>query len=402
MTQNGSSISMRAYSSLIDFFRLEAAGGIMLVAASVIALIVVNSSLDGLYQGFLDFPVHIGLADFAIKKPLVLWINDGLMAIFFLLVGLELKREFVEGQFADRKQIMLPAMCAMGGMIAPMAVYAAFNWNDPIAMNGVAIPAATDIAFALGVLSLLGSRVPVALKLLLTAIAVADDLGAIIIIAVFYTSNLSLLSLGLATVAIFGLWLLNKFKIIRLSAYLLIGLCMWVAVLKSGVHATLAGVVLGLFIPIGGDQEGSPRPSERLEHFLHPWVAYFILPLFAFANAGVSLEGIQWSNLADAIPLGIVAGLFVGKQIGVFGIAFILLRLKWVRLPEGLNLKLLWGLSMLCGIGFTMSLFIGSLAFEGQGESLQVSYRLGILLASFIAAIAAFGFLKWQLRKKKA
>ncbi len=393
------SFPTRAYSSLIEFFRLEAAGGIMLVAASVIALIVANSPLDGLYQNFLDFPVHVGIADFAIRKPLVLWINDGLMAIFFLLVGLELKREFVEGQFADRKQILLPAMCALGGMVMPMLVYAAFNWNDPVAMNGTAIPAATDIAFALGVLSLLGSRVPVALKLLLTAIAVADDLGAIVIIAVFYTSNLSMLSLGLAVLAIFGLWLLNAFKVMRLSAYLLVGLFMWVAVLKSGVHATLAGVVLGLFIPLGNADEESNRPSEKLEHFLHPWVAYFILPVFAFANAGVSLSGVQWSNLTDAIPLGIVMGLFVGKQLGVFGVAYVMLKFKWVRLPEGLNLKLLWGLSMLCGIGFTMSLFIGSLAFEGQGELLQVSYRLGILLASFIAAIAAYLYLKWQLAK---
>ena len=393
------SLPIRVHGSLLDFFRLEAAGGIMLVGASIIALIVANSSLDGLYQNFLNFPVHIGIADFAIKKPFLLWINDGLMAIFFLLIGLELKREFIEGQFADRKQILLPAMCALGGMIVPMALYAAINWNDSVAIRGAAIPAATDIAFALGVLSLLGSRVPVALKLLLTAIAVADDLGAIIIIAIFYTSNLSLLSLGLAALAVGGLYLLNLFSVMRLSAYLLIGLVLWVAVLKSGVHATLAGVVLGLFIPLGEANEAAARPSQKLEHFLHPWVAYVILPLFAFANAGVSLQGIQWSNLTDAIPLGIVTGLVVGKQVGVFGVAYVLLKLKWVRLPDGLNLPMLWGLSMLCGIGFTMSLFIGSLAFEGQGELLQVSYRLGILLASFLAAVSAFVFLKWQLNK---
>jgi len=389
----------RAFNRLLEFFRLEAAGGIMLVAASIIALLVANSLFNPAYQGFLDFPVHIGVSDFAIKKPLVLWINDGLMAIFFLLVGLELKREFVEGQFADRKQIMLPAMCALGGMIVPMALYAAFNWNDPVAINGTAIPAATDIAFALGVLSLLGSRVPVALKLLLTAIAVADDLGAIIIIAIFYTTNLSLLSIGVALGAIFCLWVLNKFNVMRLSAYLVIGLVMWVAVLKSGVHATLAGVVLGLCIPLGSADDDVVRPSEKLEHFLHPWVAYFILPLFAFANAGVSLQGVQWSNLIDPIPLGIVMGLVVGKQLGVFGVAYVLLKLKWVQVPEGLTLPMLWGLSMLCGIGFTMSLFIGSLAFEGQSELIQVSYRLGILLASLIAAVSAFVFLKWQLNK---
>ena len=400
--QTKKSRSARAFSHLLEFFRLEAAGGILLVAASAVALIVANSSLHGLYQNFLSFPIHIGFADFAIKKPLLLWINDGLMAIFFLLVGLELKREFVEGQFADRKQIMLPAICALGGMVIPMAIYAALNWNDPVALGGAAIPAATDIAFALGVLSLLGSRVPVALKLLLTAIAVADDLGAIIIIAIFYTSNLSWLSLVLALLAILALWLLNKFNVTRLSIYLLIGIFMWVAVLKSGVHATLAGVVLGLCIPLGNSQTDAARPSEKLEHFLHPWVAYFILPLFAFANAGVSLRGIEWSNLTDAIPLGIVLGLVFGKQIGIFGVAYLLLKLKWVRLPDGLNLPMLWGLSMLCGIGFTMSLFIGSLAFEGQSELLQVSYRLGILLASFIAAITAFVFLNWRLKKTQS
>jgi len=393
-------LPQRAYLKLVEFFRLEAAGGIMLVAASIIALIVANSPADALYQNFLSLPIHFGIADFSIDKPLVLWINDGLMAIFFLLVGLELKREFVEGQFADRKQILLPAMCAIGGMVVPMSIYAAFNWDDPVAISGAAIPAATDIAFALGVLSLLGSRVPVALKLLLTAIAVADDLGAIVIIAIFYTSNLSLLSLGLAMLALFGLWLLNRFGVMRLSAFLLVGFFMWLAVLKSGVHATLAGVVLGLCIPLGSSEEGAVRPSEKLEHLLHPWVAYFILPVFAFANAGVALQGVQLSNLLDPIPLGIVAGLVIGKQIGVFGVAWALLKLKWVRLPDGLNLPMLWGVAMLCGIGFTMSLFIGSLAFEGQGELMQASYRLGILLASFIAAVLSFVFLNWQLKKE--
>jgi Na+:H+ antiporter, NhaA family len=399
--QTEKSLPMRAYDNLIEFFRLEAAGGILLVCASLIALLVANSFLHSSYQSFLEWPVHIGIADFAIRKPLVLWINDGLMAIFFLLVGLELKREFVEGQFADRKQILLPAMCALGGMVVPMALYAAFNWNDPVAMNGTAIPAATDIAFALGVLSLLGSRVPVSLKLLLTAIAVADDLGAIIIIAIFYTSQLSWLSLGLAIIAMCALWLMNRFAVKSLSVYLLVGIFMWVTVLKSGVHATLAGVVLGLFIPLGRPDEGAERPSEKLEHFLHPWVVYFILPLFAFANAGVSLQGIAWSTLTGTIPLGIATGLVIGKQIGIFGVACLLLKFKWVRLPEGLNLQMLWGVSMLCGIGFTMSLFIGSLAFEGQGELLQVSYRIGILFASCVAAVTAFLFLKWQLDKNQ-
>jgi len=392
-----------AYERLLNLFKLEALGGILLVAAAVVALIVANSPANAMYEETLNFVARVGMADFAIAKPLVLWINDGLMALFFLLVGLELKREFVEGQFADRKQVLLPALCALGGMVVPMAIYAAFNFNNSVALKGAAIPAATDIAFALGILSLLGSRVPVSLKLLLTAIAVADDLGAIILIAIFYTAQLSGLSLSLALACIAALVAMNKFGVMRLSAYLCVGALMWLAVLKSGVHATIAGVVLGLLIPLksASNNAGSSivRPSETLEHFLHPWAAYFILPVFAFANAGVALEGVQWKNLIDAVPLGIVAGLVVGKQLGVFGTAYILLKLKLVRMPEGLNYMRLWGLSMLCGIGFTMSLFIGSLAFEEQGKLLQASYRLGILLASLIAATMAYLFLRWQLRK---
>jgi Na+:H+ antiporter, NhaA family len=407
--ENTKALKVRAYDRLIEFFKLESFGGILLVAAAIVALIVANSAANTWYEAALNFSVKVGVADFAVKKPLVLWINDGLMAIFFLLVGLELKREFVEGQFADRKQVLLPALCALGGMVAPMAIYAVFNFNNPVALKGVAIPAATDIAFALGILSLLGSRVPVSLKLLLTAIAVADDLGAIIIIALFYTAELSLLSLALAFVCIGALLLMNKNGVMRLSAYLAVGILMWFAVLKSGVHATLAGVILGLCIPlkIGAKNKNisatnalnATRPSGQLEHFLHPWVAYFILPLFAFANAGVALDGVQLKNLSDAVPLGIVLGLVIGKQIGVFGTAYVLLKLKLVRMPDGLNYIRLWGLSMLCGIGFTMSLFIGSLAFEEQGELLQASYRLGILLASVIAASIAFVFLRWQLQK---
>ncbi len=404
--ENTKSLKIRAYDSLLDFFKLESFGGILLVVAAIIALIVANSPANAWYEATLNFPVKVGLADFAVKKPLVLWINDGLMAIFFLLVGLELKREFVEGQFADRKQVLLPALCALGGMVVPMAIYAAFNFNNPVALKGAAIPAATDIAFALGILSLLGSRVPVSLKLLLTAIAVADDLGAIIIIALFYTAELSVLSLALAFACIGALLLMNKKGVMRLSAYLAVGALMWLAVLKSGVHATLAGVILGLCIPLKSNAKhknintpNAVRPSEQLEHFLHPWVAYFILPVFAFANAGVALDGVQLKNLGDAVPLGIVLGLVIGKQIGVFGTAYVLLKLKFVRMPAGLNYMRLWGLSMLCGIGFTMSLFIGSLAFEEQGELLQASYRLGILLASVIAASIAFVYLRWQLQK---
>ncbi|MGH8461565.1 MAG: Na+/H+ antiporter NhaA [Stenotrophobium sp.] len=381
-----SELTRRTAQALADFLRLESAGGILLIAAAVLALIAANSPLAGAYVALFNLPLQIHIGACAIGMPLMLWINDGFMAVFFLLVGLELKRELIEGQFADRAQIALPGLCALSGMVVPMAIYALLNHGNATDMAGVAIPAATDIAFALGVLSLLGSRVPLALKVLLTAIAVADDLGAILIIALFYSHDLSLAAAGVALAALAGLVILNRRGVTRLTPYLLIGLVLWVVMLKSGVHATLAGVFLGMTIPVRSRRDAMARPLETLEHGLHPWVAFGILPLFAFANAGVPLAGLSLSSLAKPVPLGIAAGLVLGKQIGIFGTAALVIGLGWVRMPDGLRWSSLYGMAILCGIGFTMSLFIGSLAFENGHPDLMVANRIGILAGSMVSA----------------
>ena len=385
----------RARLALLEFFRLESSGGILLVLAAILALVAANTPLSASYLAFFDLPVQVRVGPLNLDKALLLWINDGLMAIFFLLVGLELKREILEGQFADRSQVVLPVVCAIGGMAVPMACYALFNHGDASAMRGVAIPAATDIAFALGVLSLLGSRVPMGLKLLLTAIAVADDLGAILIIAFFYTENLSLLSLAVAGGALALLVTINRLGVTRLGPYAVIGAVMWVALLKSGVHATLAGVILGMTIPLASAKDESQRPLEVLEHGLHPWVAFGILPLFAFANAGVPLAGLSLSSLAQPVPLGIALGLVLGKQVGIFGAAAALISLGWAKRPAEVSWSSLFGMSILCGIGFTMSLFIGSLAFGAGDEARLVLSRIGILAGSLIAAVIGYAWL-WK------
>ena len=393
-------LSQRAAREFADFMRLESFGGILLVITAVLALIAANSPLAGLYADIFHVPVQVRVGELDIDKPLLLWINDGLMAIFFLLVGLELKREMIVGQFADKKQVALPAVCALAGMVVPMGIYAAVNWGDPVAMRGVAIPAATDIAFALGVLALLGSRVPLALKMLLTAIAVADDLGAIIIIAVYYTSDLSLLSFAVVIASMALLLLINRLGVTRIGAYLLIGVVMWVAMLKSGVHATLAGVMLGMTIPLTGGQGEDKGPLEQLEDSLHPWVAYGILPLFAFANAGVSMAGLSFGDLLDPVPLGIALGLIVGKQLGIFGAAAALIGSGLVRRPEGVTWAGLYGMSMLCGIGFTMSLFIGALSFDATHADLLVANRIGILAGSLVSALLGYAVLAWLLPRR--
>ena len=390
-------LASRALKEFSDFIRLESFGGILLVFTAAVAMVVANSPLSGLYADFLHVPMQVRVGGLDIDKPLLLWINDGLMAIFFLLVGLELKREMIVGQFADKSQVALPAVCAVAGMAVPMGIYAFVNWGDPVAMRGVAIPAATDIAFALGVLALLGSRVPLALKMLLTAIAVADDLGAIIIIAIFYTSELSMVSLGIALGALAGLVLINRLGVTRIGAYLLIGVVMWVAMLKSGVHATLAGVMLGMTIPLATPGSRDKGPLEELEDALHPWVAYGILPLFAFANAGVSLAGLGLDSLLEPVPLGIALGLFVGKQLGIFGAAAALIGTGWVKLPDGVTWGGLYGMSILCGIGFTMSLFIGALSFDASHADLLVANRIGILCGSLVSALLGFAVLAWLL-----
>ncbi|MGQ0798673.1 MAG: Na+/H+ antiporter NhaA [Pseudomarimonas sp.] len=379
--------AQRARDSLQRFLELESAGGILLVIAALLAILLANSPLVDVYHGFLDLPMTVTVGTLGVDKPLLLWINDGFMAVFFLLVALELKREVVSGHFSDRRQIALPVFCAAGGVIVPAAIYYGINQGDPVAMSGWAIPAATDIAFALGVLSLLGSRVPTSLKLLLTAIAVLDDLAAIVIIALYYSGQLSSASLLIAGGMFAILIAMNRRGVTQLMPYLVVGAIMWLAVLKSGVHATLAGVALGMTIPMGNRNDPGVTPLETLEHALHPWVAYAILPLFAFANAGLPLAGLGLGALLAPVPLGIAAGLVIGKPVGIVLAALMVIGLGFAKLPDGANRLQFVGLTFLCGIGFTMSLFIGSLAFEHSGEDLAALYRLGILSGSLIAAV---------------
>jgi len=386
--------------ALHDFLRLEAAGGLLLMVAAVSAMAVANSPLSGHYFALLDLPFEIRLGAFGIAKPLLLWINDGLMAVFFFLVGMELKREVVEGHLSSLRQASLPAFAAVGGMLVPAAFYLVINRNDPAAMEGWAIPTATDIAFALGVLSLLGKRVPTALKAFLLSVAIFDDLGAIIVIALFYTAKLSLLSLAAAAVLILGLACLNRFGVRRPAAYVLIGIPLWVAVLESGVHATLAGVVLAMFIPLRG-HDGAGSVPERdsllrhLEHTLHPWVAFGVLPVFAFANAGVPLYDLSIADTLNPVPLGIVTGLFFGKQIGILFLSWIAVRLGMASRPEGVGWGQLYGVALLCGIGFTMALFIASLAFDQNGTAFMGLERLGILIGSLLSGLAGYVVLRF-------
>jgi len=382
-----------------NFLSMESAGGIVLMAAAVLAMIAANSPLAPLYALFLDTPVEVRIGALQIAKPLILWVNDGLMAIFFFLVGLELKREFLEGELSRPANVLLPALGAVGGMIVPVAVYAALNWGDPRDMQGWAIPAATDIAFALGILTLLGNRVPVSLKVFLVSLAIFDDLGAIVIIALFYSSDLSLNALLLALGCLALLGVMSWRKVVSISAYVLVGIAMWIAVLKSGVHATLAGVALAAFIPMRDPSEPGVSPLRELEHDLHQVVAFGVLPLFAFVNAGVSLQGVGIEDLLHTVPLGIAAGLFVGKQLGIFLLCFVAIKLGLARLPEGAGWGGLYGVSILCGVGFTMSLFVGSLAFENQAMDTQVVFdeRLGILLGSLLSGIAGYLVLRMTL-----
>ncbi len=366
----------------------DAFGGLLLISAAAAALIMDNSPLYWLYDSILTTPVNVSIGTLVLDKPLLLWINDGLMAVFFFLVGLEIKREFIEGRLSTWQQSALPASAAIGGMMVPAMIYAAFNWNDPVALAGWAIPAATDIAFALGVLALLGNRVPPVLKVTLLALAILDDLGAIIIIAVFYTSDLSVISLAIAVVCTAVLLTFNRLNVTRPSLYILVGIVMWVCVLKSGVHATLAGVVLAFCIPIRRIEKDKPPLLHRLEEGLHPWVMFFIMPVFAFANAGIPLFGLQLSDLISPIPLGIALGLFIGKQLGVFGFAWMAVRLGVAQLPAGVSWLQIYGLSLLAGIGFTMSLFIGTLAFADPAHASQV--RLGVLGGSLLSACLGY------------
>jgi NhaA family Na+:H+ antiporter len=365
-------------------FRHEAASGVVLMLASALALILANSPLAPFYDFLLAVRGSVLIGDFGIEKPMLLWINDGLMAIFFLLVGLEIKRELLEGELSDRRRAILPVTAAIGGMAIPALIYLALTWNTPGAASGWAIPSATDIAFSLGVMALLGSRVPTSLKLFLTALAIIDDLGAIVIIAIFYTEELSWVSLDVALAALGILLILNLAGVRRIIWYVLVGLVLWLFVLKSGVHATLAGVALALAIPFRGAR-GEASPLVRIEHELAPWVAFGILPIFGFANAGLSFADMSASSVLEPIPLGIAAGLFLGKQVGVFGSATLVIRAGLASLPNGAGWTALYGTSLLTGIGFTMSLFIGTLAF-GAAEY-EPKMRLGVLLGSALSGI---------------
>jgi len=388
---------MNKLSSLIKH---DLAPGILLIVATLLALILENSSLSNLYNSFLHTPVAIKFGALEIAKPLLLWVNDGLMAIFFFLIGLEVKREVVEGNLSSIKEAILPIIAAIGGMTIPALIYIAFNGGNSFALNGWAIPTATDIAFALGILMMLGSRVPTSLKIFLMALAIIDDLGAIIIIALFYTSDLSLISISIASVAIIGLFLLNIFKVSKPSAYIILGIILWVSVLKSGVHATLAGVILGFFIPLKSKTKDGKEFSmlKNFEHGLHFWVSLFILPLFAFVNAGVTLSGIKLDDILSPVPLGIAFGLFFGKQLGVFGFSFLAIKLKLAKLPKDATWFQLYGVSILTGIGFTMSLFIDSLAFNDT-QIYHYADKLAILLGSFIYAVVGFLVLRVALRR---
>ncbi len=375
-----------------QFLKLEAAGGIVLFGAAALAMIMANSALGGIYEAVLAIPVAIQVGALVIAKPLLLWINDGLMAVFFFLIGLEIKREVLQGELSSLAQVSLPGVAAVGGMLVPALIYVLFNLGDDGALRGWAIPTATDIAFALGILALLGRRVPPALKIFLLAIAIMDDLGAIIIIALFYTADLSWISLALAGGGILVLVAFNLFGIVRIAAYVLVGVVVWVCVLKSGVHATLAGVAVAFCIPLRTRDVDGHSPLEHLEHMLHPWSAFMIVPIFAFANAGVSLQGMTLGSLFGGIPLGIAAGLFIGKQIGVFGFAYGAVRAGICEMPQGTKWSQIYGLAMLTGIGFTMSLFIGTLAFEDIEHTDAV--RLGVLSGSLLSALCGYLLLR--------
>lgn len=380
-----------------EFIKKESSAGITLIFVTILALLLKNSTLSELYDAFLHTPVEVRFGALHIDKPLLLWINDGLMAIFFLLIGLEVKRELIEGNLSTRSQVMLPGIAAIGGMVVPALFYIYFNHDQPLAMQGWAIPTATDIAFALGILSLLGNRVPVSLKIFLLALAILDDLAAIVIIAIFYTVELSTLSITIAAIALAVLVFMNYRGIAKKAAYIIVGVILWVSVLKSGVHATLAGVALAFTIPLTlKDQEGNEFSiSKSIEEDLHFWVAFFVLPLFAFVNAGVDLREVSLENLFGSVPIGIMTGLFLGKQLGVFGFSFIAIKLRLASLPDHSNWMQLYGVSVLTGIGFTMSLFVSSLAFKDDALY-EYADRLAILGASFLSGIVGYLVLRYS------
>jgi NhaA family Na+:H+ antiporter len=386
-----------------NFLKMESAGGIVLMAASVLAMIAANTGASGLYGYFIETPVEVRVGALQIAKPLFLWVNDGLMAIFFFLVGLELKREFLEGELSQLSNVVLPAVGAVGGIVVPVSVYLLVNGDDPEGFNGWAIPAATDIAFALGILSLLGSRVPVSLKVFLVSLAIFDDVSAIVIIAIFYSAELSTAASLTAIACLLILTTMSWRKVMSVSSYVFIGVIMWIAVLKSGVHATLAGVALAAFIPMRDPDRPDHSPLRELEHDLHYVVAFGVLPMFAFVNAGIDFRGLELADLLHKVPLGIAAGLFVGKQLGVFLLCLAAIKLGVARMPKGANWGSLYGVSILCGVGFTMSLFVGSLAFENVAVSQEAVFdeRIGISVGSLLSGIMGYIVLHLSLPKAR-
>jgi NhaA family Na+:H+ antiporter len=384
-------------SAVRGFMKLESASGILMLTAAIIAMLAANSPLAGLYGELLDTTVAVQVGALSISKPLLLWVNDGLMAVFFFLIGLEIKREVMEGELSSVSQIVLPGVGALGGMVIPAMIYIWMNWSDPVALDGWAIPVATDIAFALALLSVFGSRVPTALKVFLLTLAIFDDLAAIVIIALFYSGDLSLGALLIGAIALTVAVIMNKTGVTRTSSYILLGVVLWIAVLKSGVHATLAGVLIALCIPMRDKQGNSPL--RELEHDLHSPVVFVILPVFAFANAGLSLAGMSIEDLAHPVTLGVVSGLFIGKPLGILIFVGLGVSLRFVQFPKNVNWIQLLGVAFACGIGFTMSLFIAGLAFEHGSEDYYSGDRLGILLGSILSALVAFTLLHFSLPK---
>ena len=375
------------------FLKLESAGGILLLFSAAVAMLLANSPLSSQYHDFLNLPVSLQIGSFSINKTLIHWINDGFMAVFFVLVGMEVKKELFEGALSSYQQAIFPAIAAVGGMIVPALVYWFIAKQDPSLANGWAIPMATDIAFALGIMALLSKQVPLSLKIFLLALAIIDDLGAIVVIALFFSHELSVQALIFSGISILTLVLLNRFRVSALCAYMVVGAILWASVLKSGVHATLAGVIIGFCIPLKGKK--GERPLHDFEHILAPWSSFVILPLFAFANAGVSFDGIDVSMISSPLLLAIACGLIIGKPVGVFGFSYISVKLGLAKLPDGINFKQIFAVAVLCGIGFTMSMFLASLAFNADaGESVNTLSRLGILLGSTVSATLGYLFLK--------
>ncbi|MDY0403510.1 Na+/H+ antiporter NhaA [Sulfurovum sp.] len=387
--------------TLLNFIRKESSAGIILIMTTIAALLLQNGPLSEYYTGFLHTHVEIRFGELQIAKPLLLWVNDGLMAVFFFMIGLEVKREVMEGHLSSLRQITLPAIAAVGGMVVPALFFILFNAGDEFAMNGWAIPTATDIAFALGILSLLGPRVPVSLKIFLMALAIIDDLGAIIIIALFYTTDLSTTSIVIASMALAVLFAFNRMNVAKQSLYIVVGIVLWVSVLKSGVHATLAGVALAFMIPLQSKDEkgGTFSMLKNMEHGLHYWVAFFILPLFAFVNAGVDLRGISVEEIVGPVPMGIMMGLFIGKQVGVFGFSWIAIKLGLASRPTGATWIQFYGVAILTGIGFTMSLFVDSLAYNDT-DLFRYADKLAILLGSFLSGVTGYLLLKSKFSRR--